>query len=187
LKQARTSASPLVLLGHVTGAHGIRGEVSIKTYTGAPEDIGAYGSLCDEQDARSFDLKVVRVTPKGGVIARIKGIDDRTAAEALKGIALHVARAKLPQAAKGEFYHADLIGLAAIDLSGRRFGRVVSVRNFGAGDLLELALDGSDKTEFVTFTLAVVPEIDIAGGRLVVVMPEATEAPEDPERPGGGS
>lgn len=173
----------LILLGHVAGAHGIRGEVSIKTYTGAPQDIGAYGPLSDEAGVRKFTIKVVRVTPKGVVIARIKGVDDRNAAEALQGTALHVARAKLPPADDAEFYHADLIGLTAVDAANQSIGRIVSVQNFGAGDLLELAFDAGGKTEFVPFTRAVVPQVDIPGGRVVVVVPDATEVVDDPDRP----
>ncbi len=189
MKRSRTittsGAAKQILLGHVSGAHGIRGEVLIKTYTAAPEDIDAYGPLRDEKGIRSFVLKVVRVTPKGGVIARVKGLDDRDAADALKGTGLYVARDKLPPSDAAEFYHADLVGLMAVDSAGKQIGIVMSVQNYGAGDLLELAREGVAKTEFVPFTLAVVPQIDIAGGRLVVVLPEA--ASQDSDRPDGES
>ncbi len=177
------SSPNLILLGHVAGAHGIRGEVSVKTYTGVPGDIGSYGPLSDKTGTRTFTLKVVRVTPKGVVIASIKNVDNRNKAESLRGTALYVARKKLPPTADAEFYHADLIGLIAVDPVGKPIGRVASMQNFGAGDLLELAFDYGGKTEFIPFTLTVVPEIDIAGGRIVVVLPSATEATEDPDRP----
>lgn len=164
-------AKPLrILLGHIAGAHGIRGEVLIKTYTEAPENVGAYGPLSDESGVRTFNLKSARATPKG-VVARLQGVDDRNAAEALKGIALYIERDRLPAAADGEFYHADLIGLAAVDSDGKPLGEIVAVQNYGAGDLLEIRLEGSSKTELVPFTDATVPEVDIAARRVVVILP----------------
>lgn len=163
-----------ILLGRIAGAHGIRGEVVIHAYTGAPEDIGAYGPLADADGVRSFAIASARATAKG-VVARIKGVADRNAAEALKGVELYVDRARLPAAADGEYYHADLIGMAAVDAEGNPVGEIVAVQNFGAGDLLEVRLVGSHKTEFVSFTDAAVPEVDIAAGRVVVVMPAADE------------
>ena len=165
------SCQPIrILLGHIAGAHGIRGEVLIKTYTEAPESVGAYGPLSDESGTRTFNLKSARATPKG-VVARLQGVDDRNAAEALKGIALYIERERLPAAADGEFYHADLIGLAAVDGDGRPLGEIVAVQNYGAGDLLEIRLAGSSRTELVPFTDAAVPEIDIAARRVVVILP----------------
>ena len=164
-------AKPIrILLGHIAGAHGIRGEVLIKTYTEAPENVGAYGPLSDESGTRTFNLKSARATPKG-VVARLQGVDDRNAAEALKGIALYIERERLPAAADGEFYHADLIGLAAVDGDGKPLGEIVAVQNYGAGDLLEIRLAGASKTELVPFTDAAVPEVDIAARRVVVILP----------------
>ena len=164
-------AKPIrILLGHIAGAHGIRGEVLIKTYTEAPENVGAYGPLCDESGTRTFNLKSARATQKG-VVARLQGVDDRNAAEALKGIALYIERERLPAAADGEFYHADLIGLAAVDSDGKPLGEIVAVQNYGAGDLLEIRLAGASRTELVPFTDAAVPEVDIAARRVVVILP----------------
>ena len=168
-------AKPLrILLGRIAGAHGIRGEVLIKAFTAAPENIGTYGPLSDESGTRTFKLKSARATSKG-VVARLQGVDDRNGAEALKGIALYIERERLPAAAEGEFYHADLIGLAAVDGDGKPIGEIVTVQNYGAGDLLEIRLAGSSKTELVPFTDATVPEVDIAARRVVVVMPGADE------------
>ena len=155
-----------ILLGRVAAAHGIRGEVLIKTFTERPEDIAAYGPL-DDGRGRTFKLKVIRVTPKG-VIARIAGVGDRNGAEALKGVSLHVDRGRLPSPDDGTYYHADLIGLAAVDPEGRPVGQVVAVYNHGAGDLLEVRLAGTGKTELVAFTDAFVPEVDLAARRVVV-------------------
>jgi 16S rRNA processing protein RimM len=164
------SDKKLILLGHIAGAHGIRGEVLVKTYTGSPEDIATYGPLTDAAGTKSYKLKVVRVTPKG-VIARIAGIADRNAAERLKGTALHVPRAAMGEAAEGEYFYSDLIGLAAVSPDGSAIGTIKAVENFGAGDLLEIAFAGSAKTEFIAFTDANVPTVDIIGGRVIVVMP----------------
>ena len=172
-------AKPLrILLGRIAGAHGIRGEVLIKAFTEAPENVGAYGPLSDESGTRTFKLKSARATPKG-VVARLQGVDDRNGAEALKGIALYIERERLPAAAEGEFYHADLIGLAAVDGDGKPVGEIVAVQNYGAGDLLEIRLAGSSKTELVPFTDAAVPEVDIAARRVVVVLPRADETEEE--------
>ncbi len=169
-----------VLLGHIAGAHGIRGEVLVKSYTEAPDDIGAYGPLTDEKSGRQLQLKVLRVTPKG-VVARIAGISDRNAAEALKGARLVVDRERLPEPEAEEYYHADLIGLAAVDTAGAEIGCVAAVVNYGAGDLVEIALSGSRKTELIPFTPAFVPTVDIAGGRVVVVVPVAVGEKEQEE------
>lgn len=164
-----------VLLGRIAGAHGIRGEVLIKTFTAAPENIGAYGPLSDAGGARSFKIENVRPTPKG-VVARVDGIADRNAAEALRGTELYIDRARLPAAEDGEFYHADLVGLAAVDPKGEPVGTIVAVQNYGAGDLLEIRLAGSGKTELVPFTDETVPEVDIATRRVVVVRPATDDA-----------
>jgi 16S rRNA processing protein RimM len=169
-----TETTKKVLLGHIAGAHGIRGEVLIKSYTEAAEDIAAYGPLMDEKSGRTFRLKVMRVTPKG-VIARIDGVSDRNGAEALKGVRLVVDRGQLPEADVEEFYHADLIGLRAVDGEGRTIGRVVAVANYGAGDLIEIELAATRKTELVPFKTAFVPSVDIGGGTITIVLPVASE------------
>jgi 16S rRNA processing protein RimM len=166
-----------IILGHIATVHGIRGEVVIKSYTQDPADIGAYGPLSCAASQRTFVIEQVRVTPKG-VVARIKGVRDRTSAEGLRGIALTVARTALPAAADDEFYHADLIGMTAHDPAGDVLGTVVAVQNFGAGDLLELQLTGAKQTELVPFTDPVVPTIDVKARRLTVIMPVMVGEPE---------
>jgi 16S rRNA processing protein RimM len=163
-----------VLLGRIAAAHGIRGEVLIKTFTAEPESIGAYGPLSDKGGTRTFEIESLRVTSKG-VVARLKGVADRNAAEAVRGTELYIERERLPAAAEGEFYHADLIGLLAVDRGGKAIGEIVAVHNFGAGDLIEVRLRGSAKTELIPFTDTAVPEVDIAGRRAVVVLPEPGE------------
>lgn len=149
----------------------------MRTYTGDPEAIGSYGPLSDKDGKRTFRLKAVRATPKG-VIARIEGVNDRNAAEALRGVDLYVDRAKLPETDEREYYHADLTGLAVRDASGAEIGRIVTVANFGAGDLLEIRFKDVKQTEYVPFTDACVPEVNVEAGYAVVVMPELVGDPE---------
>lgn len=170
-----------VLLGRIAAAHGIKGDVVVHSYAADPADIAAYGALSDATGSRSFKLKVRRVTEKG-VICGVAGIADRTAAEQLRGVELFVARSQLPASAEDEFYYADLIGLTAVGPDGAVIGRVVDVANYGAGELLEIALEGTRKTELVPFRDAFVPEVDLAGKRIVVRMPvpvaDDDDAPE---------
>ena len=167
-----------ILLGRIVAAHGIRGEVLVRTYTDDPEAIGSYGPLTSADGRGSYKLRVLRVTAKG-VVARIAGVADRNGAEALAGTDLYIARSQLPAAEDGEFYHADLIGLAAIAPDGAEVGRIVAVHNFGAGDLVEVALAGSRRTELVPFTDAFVPEVDLDRRIAVVQLPD----PPDDDAP----
>ena len=163
-----------ILLGAIASAHGIKGEVLVKSFTGDPASVASYGPLTDEAGLRPITLDIVRVTPKG-VIARVAGAPDRTAAEKLKGRQLYVERARLPEPDEDEFYHEDLIGLRAVAPDGATIGSVVAVQNYGAGDLLEIRRDGVKATDLVPFTRAAVPAIDFKAGQLVVVMPEEGE------------
>jgi 16S rRNA processing protein RimM len=166
-----------ILMGRIVGAHGIRGDVLIESYAAEPQAIAAYGPLEVEDGKRRLEISIVRLTPKG-VIAHVAGVDDRNGAETLKGLALYVDRARLPDVAEGEFYRADLVGLAVEDRDGRKIGTVLAVANYGAGDILELRLESTAKTELIPFADAFVPVVDIAGGRIVVTLPE-TGAKDD--------
>ena len=170
----------LLLVGEIGAAQGLKGEVRVRSYTEDPADIAAYGPLSDEAGTRTIEIERVRVTPKA-LIARIRGVTTREAAEALNGTKLYVAREALPEANEGEWYVADLIGLTAVSPDGAALGRVAAVHNFGASDIIEVALDGSGGTMLVAFTDDTVPEVDIAGGRLVLVPPEEIEASEEDE------
>jgi 16S rRNA processing protein RimM len=166
-------------VGVVTGPHGIRGAVRLKSFTANPEDIGAYGPLSDGTGTRRFDLRVTgRV--KDALIAEIAGIRDRNGAEALKGLQLHVDRDRLPPPEDDEFYHADLIGLRAELGNGDFLGHVTGLHDFGAGQSIEIAAVAGE-TLMVPFTKAAVPVIEIAAGRLVVDPPAGLlEKPEPP-------
>ena len=168
-------ASRRVLLGVIQSAHGIRGEVMIKSFTAFPEDIAAYGPLEDEGGARSFEIEVRSVTPKG-VIATIEGVADRTAAETLKGTSLYVSRDVLPPPEEDEYYHADLVGLAAVDKQGQPIGRIANVWNFGAGDILEIAKPHVKQTLLWPMRADVVLKVDIAAGTITLEAPPEIDA-----------
>jgi len=175
--------SGTLLLGVVIGAQGIQGEVKVKTFTGEPEAVGDYGPLQDAGATRRFQLKVLRLSKGDVVIARIKGVEDRNAAEALKGTELYVLRSALPQASEGEFYFADLVGLTAM-MSGRVLGSITAVHNYGAGDMLEVktAKDGSGgRSAMVPFTDDAVPVVDLAAGTVTVEPAFWLGAPETEE------
>ena len=158
-----------VCVGVVTGPHGVQGAVRIKSFTEAPEDVARYGPLADETGVRRFELRLVGAG-KGVVIARLSGVADRNQAEALRGLRLYLPRSALPQPDAEEFYHADLIGLEAVLGDGTPLGRVRAIHDFGAGDTLELARPGAPPV-MVPFTRAVVPNVELAAGRLVLDPP----------------
>jgi 16S rRNA processing protein RimM len=165
-----------ILLGVVTAAHGIKGEVKVKTFTQSPEGLGAYGPVSTE-DGRQIEIAALRPFKSDEVIVRFAGIADRSAAESLKGRSLYVPRAALPATQAGEFYYSDLIGLKAEDPSGNPLGTVRGVHNFGAGDVVEIEFaDGT--TEFLAFSDANVPAVDIAAGRIVIELPPDAEEGE---------
>ena len=165
----------LLCVGVITGAHGIRGEVKIKTFTGEPDAIAAYGPLSTKPGDRTFEIVRHRVQ-KGQVIAALKGVTDRNASEALKGTELYLDRQALPDLDDEDaFYHADLIGLEARLEDGSVFGRVVALQDFGAGDVVEIAPVEGGSTKLLPFTREVVPEIKLAEGHIVVSPPEEIE------------
>jgi 16S rRNA processing protein RimM len=155
-----------VCVARIGAAHGVRGEVKLWSFTSDPMAITRYGELSAE-DGRSFEIETVRPA-KDFLVARLKGVSDRTTAEQLRNIDLFVPRERLPALAAEEFYHADLIGLAVEDLSGSALGTIVAVHNFGAGDLLEVQPAKGGETVMLPFTADVAPEIDIAGRRIVL-------------------
>jgi 16S rRNA processing protein RimM len=169
---------PLVCVGVIAAAHGIKGEVKVKSFTQDAESIAAYGPLWDEGGTREFAL-TLKGAHKGALIAAISGVTDRNEAEALKGTKLYVPRSALPEPEEGEFYYADLVGLRAELADGTLLGTVVAVHNFGAGDVIEVK---GAQTLDIPFTAAVVPVVDIEGGRIVIEPPEGLlEAPEAPK------
>lgn len=157
-----------VLIAAVIGAHGLKGEVKLKLFAAEPMRY----PVLHAKDGRVFTLKDMR-----GDVARLAEISDRNAAEELKGLELFVAREALPAAAENEYYHADLIGLAAMDQEDRVIGTVKAIHNYGAGDIIEIAR-GEGDTLMLPFARDFVPLVDLAGGRVVVAIPEEIEAEE---------
>jgi 16S rRNA processing protein RimM len=163
-------AGARVCLGQIGAAHGVRGEVRLRSFTADPAAITSYGPL-ETEDGRVFEIESLRPA-KDHFVIRISGVADRSAAERLANTKLYVPRERLPAPSEpDEFYHADLIGLAVVDRSGRQLGAVVAVHNFGAGDLIEMRPEAGNKTEFVPFDEANVPVVDLAAGRIVVDPP----------------
>jgi 16S rRNA processing protein RimM len=149
----------------------------MKSFTADPEAVARYGPLETEDGRRSFEIEATLRQDKDAMIVRLRGIDDRNAAEALRNLRLYIPRARLPETEDDEtFYHADLIGLAVVDTQGVPIGKVTGVHNFGAGDLIEVAPLGGGPTTLLPFTETVIPRVDIAAGRVVVDPPE--DAPE---------
>jgi 16S rRNA processing protein RimM len=159
------SSERRVILAIVGAAHGLRGEVRVRSFTEDPLAFGNYGPLTGS-DGRSY--RVLSARPAGNmVIARLEGIGDRAAAEALNGLELSVHRSALGSPAGDEYYHADLIGLKAVDPGGNDYGKVVAIHNFGAGDVLELRRDGK-ASRMIPFSGAAVPSIEPEAGRIVI-------------------
>jgi 16S rRNA processing protein RimM len=172
VKSAAPPAGGRVCLGVIVGAKGLRGEVRIRSFTETPEGLAAYGPLATEDGARAFKVKVVGMA-KGVVIARLAGIEDRTAADRLKGLKLYVDRARLPATEPGTYYHADLVGLAVTvgRASGDQpLGKVTAVLNYGGGDILEVAPPGTAKgrTVLVPFSAAAIAAVDLDKGEVRV-------------------
>ena len=158
-----------VCLGAIAGAHGVRGEMRVKTFTEAPENIAAYGPLESEDGQRRFTLKVVRVQAGDIVIARAPEVGSREEAQSLKGVRLYAPRSALPEPEEDEFYLDDLVGLRAVDEDDAPLGHVSAVYNFGAGDLIELkGMTGKKGVHLIAFTRAAVPAVDLAAGTITV-------------------
>jgi 16S rRNA processing protein RimM len=145
----------------IGAAHGIKGELRVKTFTGDPLALGDYGPLY-AGDGRAFEIETIR--PAGEmVVVRFRGLRDRTAAEGLTGTELFVDRSALPAEEEDEFYHADLVGLTIRDETGAEAGKVIAVQNYGGGDILEITFQGR-KGLLIPFSQAAVPEVDVPGG-----------------------
>ena len=175
---------PRVCVGVIVGVHGVRGAVRIKSFTEEPADIGFYSPVEDETGTRKIRLKVTGEV-KGLVVATLEGVADRNAAEALKGTQLWVSRERLPRTGEDEFLYADLIGLVVEGPDGQRLGTVKAVNDFGAGDVLDIALEPRGGL-MVPFTKAAVPVVDVQGGRVVVIPPIYTDGEDAPTAPAGG-
>src|SRR6202521_1354441 len=180
----------LICIARIGAAHGVRGAVKLWTFTQDPLAVTQYGPLLTKDGARSFEVATAREA-KGHLVATLKGVATREEAERLNGLELYVAHEKLPATDEDEYYHADLIGLAAVTPADEPLGRVIAIHNFGAGDIIEIA-PPRGSTMLLPFTNAVVPTVDLRGGRVVIELPEEIEGDDradddfSPRRPREG-
>ena len=165
-----------VCIARIGAAHGVRGAVKLWTFTEDPFAVKRYGPLSTKDGTRHFEVTHAREA-KSHLVAQLRGVTTREEAERLNGLELYISREKLPATEEDEYYHADLIGLAAVTTADEPLGRVVAIHNFGAGDILEIAPpDGA--TMLLPFSNAVVPTVDVAGGRVVIDLPQEIEGEE---------
>jgi 16S rRNA processing protein RimM len=158
-----------ILIGAILGVHGLKGAVRVKSFTEDPENLFVYAPMTDKTGQTVFKLSRLGVT-KDQFIAKIEGVSDRTAAEALKGTKLYVAREALPPTAESEYYEADLIGLEARDEAGKPIGVVNALHNYGAGTFLEIK-PAEGPSFMLPFKDSFVPLVDIDNGFLTALVP----------------
>jgi 16S rRNA processing protein RimM len=166
-----------ICVARIGAAHGVRGAVKLWTFTEDPMAVMQYGPLATKDGARKFEVANAREA-KGHLVATLKGVVTREDAERLNGVELYIPRDKLPATETDEYYHADLIGLAAVNPAFEPIGRVIAIHNFGAGDIIEIA-PAHGATMLLPFTNAVVPTVDLAAGRVVIELPREIEG-DDP-------
>lgn len=166
-----------ICVARIGAAHGVRGAVKLWTFTEDPFAVKRYGPLSTKDGTRQFEVTHAREA-KDHLVATLKGITTREQAERLNGIELYVARDKLPATDDDEYYHADLIGLAAMTTAGTPLGKVIAIHNFGAGDIIEIA-PPAGSTLLLPFTNAVVPTVDLEAGRVVIELPAEIDG-DDP-------
>lgn len=160
-----------ICVGALGGAFGVQGEVRLKSFTATPEDIAEYSPLTSEDGARSFEITLTGQL-KNGFTARLTGVTSKEAADALRGTRLYAERDQLPHLPDDEYYHADLIGLEVYDTGGTLLGKVKTVLNHGASDILEVQAPGTSATVLLPFTLQAVPTVDLAAGRIIADPPD---------------
>jgi 16S rRNA processing protein RimM len=162
-----------ICVAKIGAAHGVRGAVRLWTFTEDPLAVAHYGPLSTSDGKRQFEIASVREA-KSHLVATLKGIATREDAERLNGVELYIPRDRLPATDADEYYHADLIGLAAVTAAGAAIGKVIAIHNFGAGDIIEIA-PAEGPTLLLPFTNAVVPTVDLANGRVVIELPDEIE------------
>jgi 16S rRNA processing protein RimM len=174
-KSPTPDAGNKVRVARIGAAHGVRGEMKLWSFTGDPAAVADYGPLETEDGKRQFEIETMRPA-KDHFVVRIAGVANRDAAAKLCNLDLFVPRERLPAIEEEDtYYHADLIGLAAVTPEGVALGTVSALHNFGAGDLIEIATAQGGEPLLLPFTDAIVPEIDMAARKIVVVLPSVTE------------
>ncbi|MCP1840330.1 16S rRNA processing protein RimM [Bradyrhizobium sp. USDA 4524] len=166
-----------VCVARIGAAHGVRGAVRLWTFTEDPLAVKDYGPLMTKDGRRQFEVTHVREA-KDHLVVTLKGVASRDDAERLNGLELYVPRDRLPDTDDGEYYHTDLIGLAAVTTTEQPLGKVIAIHNFGAGDIIEIA-PPQGATMLLPFTNAVVPTVDLDGGRVVIDLPKEIDG-DDP-------
>ena len=177
--RSRRPQEDLICVGLLGSARGLKGELRVKSFTADAKALAEYGTLTDESGSKAFELKVTG-KHKEQLVVRIKGVEDRNAAEALNGQKLYVSRDQLPETEEDEYYFSDLAGLDAELTDGSSFGTVVEANDFGGGPFLEVKAPGHGNV-LVPFTKAAVPLVDLNAGRVVIDPPEGLLEPGDPE------
>lgn len=160
----------LIHIATITGAHGIRGEVKIRSAA----DLFSYKTITDESGKRAFTL-TKRGTTKEGFIASLAGVENRNEAELLKGAKLYAPASSMPKKKDTEWYYGELKGLEAWLENGEYYGRVIGVYNFGAGDIIEIERE-DQKTEMLPLIEPFVGDIHEKQGYLIVTPPDYVEA-----------
>jgi 16S rRNA processing protein RimM len=167
--------SERICVAQIGAAHGVRGEVKLRSFTEDPAAFTSYGPLESEDGKRRFEIETLRPA-NDHFVARIAGVADRDAAAKLTNLKLYVSRDRLPPVEDDNtYYHSDLIGLAAVTQDGATLGTVKAVLNYGAGDIIEIATADGSLPLMVPFTSAAVPTVDIKARRIVVVPPPLVE------------
>ncbi|WP_426438618.1 ribosome maturation factor RimM [Bradyrhizobium genosp. P] len=166
-----------ICVARIGAAHGVRGAVRLWTFTEDPLAVKDYGPLMTKDGTRQFEVTHAREA-KDHLVATLKGVATREEAERLNGIELYIARDRLPDTDDDEYYHADLIGLAAVTTAEQPLGKVIAIHNFGAGDIIEIA-PPQGATMLLPFTNAVVPTVDLGRGRVVIDLPQEIDG-DDP-------
>ncbi|SLN55546.1 ribosome maturation factor RimM [Pseudooctadecabacter jejudonensis] len=167
-----------IIVGSISGAFGVHGDVRLKSFCADPEALADYTPLT-RSDGKTITTIVVKGQTKGALIARIDGITTKEEADALRGVDLLADRTSLPSLPDDEFYHTDLMGLLAVDTGGAELGRIKAVQSNGADDLLEIVAPGLKDSVLVPFTRAIVPTVDLAAGRVVIDPPGGLFADAD--------
>ena len=170
-----------ICVAKIGAAHGVRGEVKLWPFTQDPLAVLHYGPLSTKDGARQFDVLRARVA-KDHLVATLSGIANRDDAARVNGLELYIPREALPAPEADEYYHADLIGLSAIDAQGAAIGTIVAIHNFGAGDIIEIA-PARGPTLLLPFTNAVVPTVDLAKGHAVIELPAEVEGEDEDDAP----
>jgi len=166
-----------ICVARIGAAHGVRGAVRLWTFTEDPLAVKDYGPLMTKDGTRQFEVTHAREA-KDHLVVTLKGVASRDDAERLNGLELYVPRDRLPETDDGEYYHTDLIGLAAVTTTEQPLGKVIAIHNFGAGDIIEIA-PPQGATMLLPFTNAVVPTVDLASGRVVIELPQEVDG-DDP-------